>query len=159
MANRRAEPETPSPTRVEDVIRDIVRRHWAQNDANASFPKSDNIRCTTGKKDISCWTDVLTGKHYSGPYHLKIKMILDKIGPDGNFVMTYRELILDASTIPAANEADDVNNLHTAIQPGWAPMIHRLPCQLHRPDRIVCSPVGESAFVLSGKRMQARAGE
>lgn len=158
-APARVERQTVTETRptyqLSEIVENITGQQWAQRTATAAFPKSGRIQCESDKTSVTCWTNVLAGDHYTGPYRYKVKMILDKFNADGSFVMTHRDLILKTSASPSAAETEDINISPSSIKPGWAPMIHRLPCQLRGQDKIACNPVGENSFVLSGTRLQA----
>ncbi len=146
--------EQQPENKVETVIDTIVYQRWAQNSPGSVFPEARVIECSTNKEDIVCWTDVLTGKHNSRDYRYKIKMILDKFSTDKQFVMTYRDLILSSGGKSSEEEAGGLGALPEKMKPGWAPMINRLPCQLASYDKIVCSPIGETQFVLKGTEVQ-----
>lgn len=134
--------------KVETIVDTIATQRWEQSSLEIIFPVTHAIDCSTERNDVVCWTDVLTGKYNSSTYRYKIKLILDKFSTDKPFVMTYRQLILKRSSKSTDDDAAGLGALPEAIRPGWAPMIHRLPCQLVGHDVIVCSPVGESQFVL-----------
>ena len=68
--------------------------------------------------------------------------------------MTYRNLVLSGNGKPSNEEADGLGALPEMMQPGWGPMIHRLPCQLAGPDKIICRPIGEAQFVFMGTAAQ-----
>ena len=140
--------------KVVNLVDAIVYQRWEQNNPGSVFPQTGTIECSTNKEDVVCWTDVLTGKHNSREYRYKIKMILDKFRADKQFVMTYRNLILSSGGKPSDEEAGGLGALPERMKPGWAPMINRLPCQLTGHDKIVCSPVGETQFVLNGTDVQ-----
>lgn len=142
--------------KVDAIIDIIVYQRWEQNTSGAAFPEARAIECTTNKSDVVCWTDVLTGKFNSSTYRYKVKLILDKFHADKQFIMTYRNLILKGGGKSADEETGSLGSLPEAIRPGWAPMIHRLPCQLASHAEIVCNPIGENRFVLKGTEVQTR---
>lgn len=140
--------ELRAAVNVESIVNTIVTQRWEQSSSETIFPLANAIDCATEKNEVVCWTGVLTGKYNSSVYHYKIKLILDKFSTDKPFVMTYRDLILNRGGKSNDEDAAGLGALPEAIRPGWAPMIHRLPCKLVGQDVIVCSPVGESQFVL-----------
>ncbi len=142
--------------KVEAIIDTLVYQRWEQNTSGAAFPEARAIECTTNKSDVVCWTDALTGKFNSSTYRYKVKLILDKFHADKQFIMTYRNLILKGGGKSADEETGSLGSLPEAIRPGWAPMIHRLPCQLASHAEIVCNPTGENRFVLKGTEVQTR---
>lgn len=139
---------------TETLISTIIYRRWEQSSPESVFPRTRTIECTTNQKEVVCWTDVLTGKHYSREYRYKVKLILDKFRASKQFVMTYRNLILDNNEKSSNEDSGGLGGLPEAIKPGWAPLINRLPCQLAGHDKIVCSPIGEAQFVLRGTPIQ-----
>ncbi len=134
---------------ADNIATRIVYQSWEQNSPGSIFPRARAIDCTASKGDVVCWTDVLTGKHHSREYRYKVKIIFDRFRADGQFVMTYRNLVLSSSGKPANEEAGGLGALPETMQPGWEPMIHRLPCQLTGQDKIICHPIGEAQFVFT----------
>ena len=142
--------------KVAAIIDTIVNQRWGQNSPGATFPEAPAIECSMNKSEVVCWTDVLTGRYNTRAYRYKIKLILDKFSADKLFVMTYRNLILRSASKSTDEDAGGLGSLPEAIRPGWAPMIHRLPCRLAGQDVIVCSPIGESQFVLKATEARTR---
>lgn len=137
----------------------IVYQSWEQNSPESVFPRARVGDCSTGKGGVVCWTDVLTGQHHSREYRYKIKIIFDKFRADGQFVMTYRNLVLSSGGKPSNEEAGGLGALPENMRPGWQPMIHRLPCQLASQDKIICRPIGEARFEFKGTAVQTRLGK
>lgn len=153
--NRRI--QIPPEYKVESLIDLIVHQRWAQRNGLASFPKVDRIEC--GEKDakVECWSDVLQGDYRGIEYRYKIKIILEQFRADKQFVMIYRRLILSSQGLPSDANVEVVGDLPANLNPGWAPTIHRLPCELRDHETMICRPVGEFPFVLDGAHLQVSA--
>jgi hypothetical protein len=143
---RRAAPRQRPEAGADSIVTTIVYQSWEQDSPGSVFPQARVIDCSTGNGDVVCWTDVLTGQRHSREYRYKIKIIFDKFRADKQFVMTYRNLVLSSGGKPSNEETGALGALPENMQPGWEPMIHRLPCQLARQDKIICHPVGEARF-------------
>jgi hypothetical protein len=146
QSERSAAPRQRPEAGADSIVTTIVYQSWEQNSPGSVFPQARMIDCSTGKGDVVCWTDVLTGQRHSREYRYKIKIIFDKFRADKQFVMTYRNLVLSSGGKPSTEEAGGLGALPENMQPGWEPMIHRLPCQLARQDKIICHPIGEARF-------------
>ena len=146
--------KSPSSNKVFG-IEDLMVAAWSREGKPVAYLPSSINNCRTESDKIACYSDNQTRKTSDSTIKFKTKSIMRNFSNDGSFNVTYRNLVIDATKIAAAEdteEADDiggedVNTTAYTVKTGWGKE-HLLECQMKDGGTVSCQKDKTHSFLL-----------
>lgn len=136
-------------------IEDLMVAAWSRDGKPVSYLPSAINNCRTEKGKIACYSDNQTRESASGTIKFKTKSLMRNFSRDGSFQVTYRNLVIDASSNADSQSSADSNEIggvddsaeSFSVQTGWG-IEHVLECQMLETSKVNCVKNKTLSFVL-----------
>ncbi len=136
-------------------IEDLMVAAWSRDSEPVSYLPSAINNCRTEKGKIACYSENQTRESASGSVKFKTKSIMRNFSRDGSFQVSYRNLVIDASSnadSKAASNSDEIGDVDNSaesftVQTGWG-IEHVLECQMLEESKVNCVKNKTHSFVL-----------
>ena len=147
--------EKPVVTGKEFGIEDLMVAAWSRDSEPVSYLPSAINNCRTEKGKIACYSENQTRQSASGTVRFKTKSIMRNFSRDGSFQVSYRNLVIDASSnadSKTASDSDEIGGMDDnaesfTVQTGWG-IEHVLECQMLEESKVNCVKNKTHSFVL-----------
>ncbi len=145
----------PAETERQFGIEDLMVAAWSRDGEPVSYLPSAINNCRTEKGKIACYSDKQTRESASGTIKFKTKSIMRDFSRDGAFQVSYRNLVIDASSNTDKQASGDSNEIGSVddsaesftVQTGWG-IEHVLECQMLEVSKVKCVKNNTLSFVL-----------
>ena len=145
----------PLPSNKEFGIEDLMVAAWSREGEPVAYLPSSINNCRTESDKIACYSDNQTRKTSDSTIKFKTKSIMRTFSNDGSFNVTYRNLVIDATKIAAAENTEEVdeiggegvNTSAYTVKTGWGKE-HLLECQMKDSGTVSCQKDKTHSFLL-----------
>ena len=136
-------------------IEDLMVAAWSRDGEPVAYLPSAINNCRTEEDKIACYSDDQTRETADSHIRFKTKSIMRDFSNDGSFEVTYRNLVIDATRVTAADsseEALEIGSEVTAadaytVKTGWGKE-HTLECRMIEDSKVSCLKNKTHSFLL-----------
>lgn len=136
-------------------IEDLMVAAWSRDGEPVAYLPSAINNCRTEKGKIACYSDNQERETAGSVVRFKTKSLMRNFSSDGSFDVTYRNLVIDATRVTAAEDTEEGNEIGSetagtdayAVKTGWG-QEHTLECRMIKDSKVSCLKNKTHSFLL-----------